>query len=54
MTAVNWEALQSAIETSKGRRIMPVDAGHSGNAFNARLLKDAADASIAVYAATDA
>jgi uncharacterized caspase-like protein len=49
---VNWEALQSAIETSKGRRIMLVDTCHSGNAFNARLLKDASDASIAVYAAT--
>jgi uncharacterized caspase-like protein len=53
-TVVNWEALQDAIETSKGRRIMLVDTCHSGNAFNARLLKDAADASIAVYAATDA
>jgi len=51
---VNCEALKSAIETSKGRRIMLVDTCHSGNAFNARLLKDAADASIAVYAATDA
>jgi WD40 repeat protein len=53
-TVINWEALQGAIETSKGRRIMLVDTCHSGNAFNARLLKDAADASIAVYAATDA
>ena len=53
-TVINWEALQSAIETSKGRRIMLVDTCHSGNAFNARLIKDAADASIAVYAATDA
>jgi Uncharacterized protein containing caspase domain len=53
-TVVNWEALQGAIETSKGRRIMLVDTCHSGNAFNAGLLKDAADASIAVYAATDA
>ncbi|MGC2410592.1 MAG: hypothetical protein WA441_11510 [Methyloceanibacter sp.] len=34
---------------------MLVDTCHSGNAFNAtRLIKDAADASIAVYAATDA
>ena len=31
-----------------------VDTCHSGNAFNARPLKDVADASIAVYAATDA
>jgi uncharacterized caspase-like protein len=53
-SVINWEALQGAIETSKGRRIMLVDTCHSGNAFNARLLKDAADASIAVYAATDA
>jgi WD40 repeat protein len=53
-SVINWEALQAAIETSKGRRIMLVDTCHSGNAFNARLIKDAADASIAVYAATDA
>jgi uncharacterized caspase-like protein len=53
-TVVPWEALQTAIETRKGRRIMLVDTCHSGNAFNARLIKDAADASIAVYAATDA
>jgi uncharacterized caspase-like protein len=33
---------------------MLVDTCHSGNAFNARLLKDSSDASIAVYAATDA
>jgi hypothetical protein len=34
---------------------MLVDTCHSGNAFNAtRLIKDVADASIAVYAATDA
>lgn len=53
-TVIEWEALQTAIETSKGRRIMLVDTCHSGNAFNPRLIKDAADASIAVYAATDA
>ena len=53
-TVIAWEALQDAIETSKGRRIMLVDTCHSGNAFNPRLIKDAADASIAVYAATDA
>ena len=34
-TVVKWEALQGAIETSKGRRIMLVDTCHSGNAFNA-------------------
>jgi uncharacterized caspase-like protein len=53
-TVIEWEALQTAIETSKGRRILLVDTCHSGNAFNPRLIKDAADASIAVYAATDA
>ena len=53
-TVINWNRLQHAVETSKGRRILIVDTCHSGNAFNARLIKDAADASIAVYAATDA
>ncbi|HET7448572.1 MAG TPA: caspase family protein, partial [Methyloceanibacter sp.] len=33
-TVVPWEALQTAIETSKGRRIMLVDTCHPGNAFN--------------------
>ncbi len=53
-TVVKWEALQELIEKSRGRRIMLVDTCHAGNAFNPRLIKDAADASIVVVAATDA
>ena len=34
-TVINWEALQWAIEMSKGRRTMLFDTRHSGNAFNA-------------------
>jgi uncharacterized caspase-like protein len=32
-TVINWEALQCAIQTSKGRCIMLFDTRHSGNAF---------------------
>ncbi|MFO1170156.1 MAG: caspase family protein [Hyphomicrobiaceae bacterium] len=53
-TVVNWQLLQETLQTTRGRRIMLVDTCHAGNAFNARLVKDAADASIVVMAATDA
>lgn len=53
-SVVDWRALQETLQSTRGRRIMLVDTCHSGNAFNARLVKDAADASIAVFAATDA
>jgi uncharacterized caspase-like protein len=33
---------------------MLVDTCHAGNAFNPRLVKDAEDAAIAIFAATDA
>ena len=50
-TVVNWEALQGAIETSKGRRIMLVDTCHSGNAYNQRLGNAAYHANIVAYTA---
>lgn len=53
-TVVNWQLLQETLQTTRGRRIFLVDTCHAGNAFNARLVKDAADASIVVMAATDA
>ena len=53
-TVIKWQTLQRLLEITKGRRIMLVDTCHSGNAYNARLIKDAADASIVVYTATDA
>lgn len=52
-SVVSWRTLQSVIETAQGRRIMLVDTCRAGNAFNPRLVKDAGDASIAVFAATD-
>jgi uncharacterized caspase-like protein len=42
------------MERTRGRRVMLVDTCKAGNAFNPRLIKDTADASIAVLAATDA
>ncbi len=51
---VKWQRLQEMLQSTRGRRIMLVDTCHAGNAFNARLVKDAADASIIVLTATDA
>lgn len=51
---VKWQRLQDMLQSTRGRRIMLVDTCHAGNAFNARLVKDAADASIVVLTATDA
>ncbi len=51
---VRWQRLQEMLQSTRGRRIMLVDTCHAGNAFNARLVKDAADASIVVLTATDA
>ena len=53
-SVVDWKLLQDVLQNTQGRRVMLVDTCHSGNAFNARLVKDAADASINVFAATDA
>jgi WD40 repeat protein len=53
-TVLRWQSLQETLQSTRGRRIMLVDTCHAGNAFNARLVKDAADASIVVMTATDA
>lgn len=53
-SVVSWRVLQSVIETAQGRRVMMVDTCYAGNAFNPRLVKDAGDAAIAVFSATDA
>lgn len=53
-SVINWQLLQKTLQNVQGRRMMVVDTCHAGNAFNARLVKDADDASIVVFAATDA
>jgi uncharacterized caspase-like protein len=53
-TVISWRDLNEIIETSHGERILLVDTCHAGNAYNSRLIKDAADEKIAVLAATDA
>lgn len=53
-TILNWRDLHSAIESARGQRILLMDTCYSGNAYNARLIKDAADDKIAVLTATDA
>jgi len=53
-SVINWQALQTAMQNARGRRIMLVDTCHAGGAYNARLVKDAADSNIVVFSATDA
>ncbi len=52
-TVVKWSVLQQALQDSQGKRIMFVDTCHSGGAHNQRLIKDAADANIVVFSATN-
>jgi len=53
-TVISWRDINDIIESSHGQRILLVDTCHAGNAYNSRLIKDAADEKIAVLAATDA
>jgi len=52
-SVVRWNVLQQALQDAQGTRIMFVDTCHSRGAFSPRLVKDAADAQIVVFAATD-
>jgi WD40 repeat protein len=52
-TVVDWSVLQKALQDTQGIRIMFVDTCHSRGAYNQRLIKDAADANIIVFSATD-
>jgi WD40 repeat protein len=50
-TVVPWYALQEAVETAKGRRILFVDTCHAGNAYNQTLSNAAYHANIIAYTA---
>jgi uncharacterized caspase-like protein len=52
-TVVKWSVLQQALQDAQGIRMMFVDTCHSRGAYNQRLIKDAADANIVVFSATD-
>ena len=52
-TVVKWSVLQHALQDAQGIRIMFVDTCHSGGAYNPRLIKDASDANIVVFSATN-
>ncbi|MBO0754855.1 MAG: caspase family protein, partial [Bradyrhizobiaceae bacterium] len=52
-TIVKWSDLQQALQDAQGSRIMFVDTCHSSGAYSSRLVKDAADANIVVFSATD-
>jgi WD40 repeat protein len=52
-SVVKWSDLQQALQDAQGSRIMFVDTCHSSGAYNSRLVKDAADANIVVFSATD-
>jgi uncharacterized caspase-like protein len=51
VTVLPWYALQEAVETAKGRRILFIDTCHSGNAYNQRLGNAAYHANIIAYTA---
>jgi WD40 repeat protein len=52
-SVMQWSVLQKALQDAQGSRIMFVDTCHSSGAYNSRLVKDAADANIVVFSATD-
>ena len=52
-TLVRWHVFQNALQQARGRRLLFVDTCHAGGAYNARLVKEAHDAEIIVFSATD-
>jgi uncharacterized caspase-like protein len=50
-TVVPWYALQEAVETTKGKRILFIDTCHSGNAYNQTLSNAAYHDNIIAYTA---
>jgi WD40 repeat protein len=52
-TVMPWILIQNALHNTQGRRLMFADTCHSGGAYNARLVNDAANANIVVFSATD-
>lgn len=52
-TVLPWSALLNDLIMASGRRLLFVDTCRSANAFNFRLMKDAADADIIAYSATN-
>jgi tetratricopeptide (TPR) repeat protein len=52
-SVVRWHVLQNALQQAHGNRIMFVDTCHALGAFSPRLVKDAFDANIVVFSATD-
>jgi WD40 repeat protein len=52
-SVVKWTLLQQALQGAEGTRIMFVDTCHASGAYSSRLVKDAADANIVVFSATD-
>ncbi len=51
---VDWRDIQEALDRAKGRKLLFIDTCHAGNAFNAKLEKDAIDSRISVISATAA
>ena len=50
-TVVQWQVLQAAVESAKGRRILLIDTCHAGNAYNQTLGNAAYHANIIAYTA---
>ena len=52
-TLVRWHVFQNALQQARGRRLLFVDTCHAGGGYNTRLVKEAHDAEIIVFSATD-
>src|SRR5207302_5513576 len=52
-SVISWSEIEEALSTTKGHRIVLLDTCRSANSYNRRLLKDAFDASLVIFSATD-
>ncbi len=52
-SVVSWTVLLNSLAETAGRRLLFVDTCRSANAFNFRLIKDAADADVIAFSATN-
>lgn len=52
-TVISWAQLEKAFNLAKGNRFLFFDTCHSENSYNPEVEKDASDARVAVFAATE-
>jgi hypothetical protein len=52
-SVIKWQLIEGFLHNAKGRRMLFADTCRSGNAYNARLIKDASDGEIVAFSATN-